>query len=105
MRASTVRAGTALAGRGRTGAISPRSPLALIAAGAAAVLVLWWGSTPPINGAGPALTAATLRRLVPGLHRMEVYLCGPPGMTGTAFAALTEAGVPRRRIHHESFEF
>jgi predicted ferric reductase len=51
------------------------------------------------------LSASELRRLAPGLHRMDVYLCGPPGMTGTAVAALTEAGVPRRRIHYESFEF
>jgi predicted ferric reductase len=51
------------------------------------------------------LSAAGLRQLVPGVHKMDVYLCGPPGMTGTAVAALTEAGVPRRRIHYESFEF
>ena len=51
------------------------------------------------------ISATTLRRLAPGLHRMDVYLCGPPGMTGSAVAALTEAGVPRRRIHYESFEF
>jgi predicted ferric reductase len=51
------------------------------------------------------LSAGTLRQLAPGVHRMDVYLCGPPGMTGTAVAALTEAGVPRRRIHYESFEF
>ena len=55
-------------------------------------------------GADP-LSATALRQLAPGLHRMDVYLCGPPGMTGTAVAALTEAGVPRRRIHYESFEF
>jgi predicted ferric reductase len=55
-------------------------------------------------GADP-LSPAVLRRLAPGLHRMDVYLCGPPGMTGTAVAALTKAGVPRRRIHFESFEF
>jgi predicted ferric reductase len=54
---------------------------------------------------GDPLSATALRRLAPGLHRMDVYLCGPPGMTGTAVAALTEAGVPRRRIHYESFEF
>ncbi len=52
-----------------------------------------------------SLSATTLRQLAPGVHRMDVYLCGPPGMTGTAVAALTEAGVPRRRIHCESFEF
>jgi predicted ferric reductase len=55
-------------------------------------------------GADP-LSATALRQLAPGVHRMDVYLCGPPGMTGTAVAALTEAGVPRRRIHYESFEF
>ena len=54
---------------------------------------------------GDPLSAATLRQLAPGVHRMDVYLCGPPGMTGSAVAALTEAGVPRRRIHYESFEF
>jgi len=54
---------------------------------------------------GDPLSPTVLRRLAPGLHRMDVYLCGPPGMTGTAVAALTEAGVPRRRIHFESFEF
>ena len=50
------------------------------------------------------LSAAKLRQLVPGVQKMDVYLCGPPGMTGTAVAALTEAGVPRSRIHYESFE-
>ncbi len=51
------------------------------------------------------LSAAGLRQLAPGVHKMDVYLCGPPGMTGSAVAALTEAGVPRGRIHYESFEF
>ena len=61
------------------------------------------GSRPEL-GADP-LSATALRQLAPGLHRMDVYLCGPPGMTAAAVAALREAGVPRRRIHHESFEF
>jgi predicted ferric reductase len=51
------------------------------------------------------LSAGALQQLAPGLHRMDVYLCGPPGMTGTAVTALAKAGVPRRRIHYESFEF
>jgi len=42
---------------------------------------------------------------VPGLHRYEAYVCGPSGMTQTAVESLTEAGIPRRRIHHESFTF
>jgi predicted ferric reductase len=51
------------------------------------------------------LSAQQLQALVPGLHTRDVYLCGPAGMTETAVAALRAAGVPRRRIHHESFEF
>jgi len=46
------------------------------------------------------LSAAHLRALVPGLHRQEAYICGPPGMTGAAVSALRTAGVPRRRIHY-----
>jgi ferredoxin-NADP reductase/DMSO/TMAO reductase YedYZ heme-binding membrane subunit len=51
------------------------------------------------------LAARELRHLVPGLHRYEAYVCGPAGMTKAAIASLRDAGVPRRRIHHESFEF
>jgi predicted ferric reductase len=50
------------------------------------------------------LSAGQLSHLVPGLHRHDVYLCGPAGMTDTAIRALRDAGVPRRRIHHEKFE-
>lgn len=46
-----------------------------------------------------------LEWIVPGLHRHEAYVCGPPGMTQTVVSSLVAAGVPRRRIHHESFEF
>jgi ferredoxin-NADP reductase/DMSO/TMAO reductase YedYZ heme-binding membrane subunit len=51
------------------------------------------------------LSARNLAGLVPGLHRRQAYVCGPPGMTETAIRALRAAGVPRRRIHHESFDF
>ena len=51
------------------------------------------------------LSAGHLRELVPGLHRHEVYVCGPPGMAETAIAALQQAGVPRKRIHREAFDF
>jgi ferredoxin-NADP reductase len=54
---------------------------------------------------GDPLTADELRRIAPGLDAMEVYVCGPPGMTVAAVAALRAAGVPRRRVHVESFEF
>ena len=54
---------------------------------------------------GDPLTAAGLRRLVPGLHKQDVYVCGPAGMTSSVVDALREAGVPRGRVHYESFEF
>jgi predicted ferric reductase len=46
-----------------------------------------------------------LRHHVPDLAQHDVYLCGPPGMTGAVLAELRAARVPRRQIHHESFEF
>ncbi|MCX4530720.1 ferredoxin reductase family protein [Streptomyces sp. NBC_00841] len=57
-----------------------------------------------VDGDAP-LSAPALSRLVPGLAAHDVYLCGPPGMTEAAIRALRDAGVPRRRIHHESFAF
>nr|WP_244299443.1 ferredoxin reductase family protein [Streptomyces viridochromogenes] len=51
------------------------------------------------------LTAGGLAVLVPDIAERDVYLCGPPGMTSAAIPALRRAGVPRRRIHHESFAF
>lgn len=51
------------------------------------------------------LTARGLAALVPDLAAHDVYLCGPPGMARAAVEALREAGVPARRIHHESFTF
>jgi predicted ferric reductase len=51
------------------------------------------------------LDAEHLQQTVPGLHRCEAYVCGPSGMTNAAVSALVEAGIPRRRIHHESFDF
>ena len=35
----------------------------------------------------------------------ETYLCGPTGMTASVIKTLRALGVPRRHIHHESFEF
>ncbi|MDN0198330.1 ferredoxin reductase family protein [Streptomyces sp. S.PNR 29] len=57
------------------------------------------------EGRRPAITGKTLRRILPDIARHDVYLCGPPGLAEESYAALREAGVPHRRIHHESFEF
>jgi predicted ferric reductase len=55
--------------------------------------------------AGDPLSAAALRANLPDVAEHDVYVCGPPGMTAAATQALRTAGVPRRHIHHESFEF
>jgi predicted ferric reductase len=51
------------------------------------------------------LSAQRLNRLVPGLREHEIYLCGPEAMMATVRKSLTEAGVPRRHVHYESFRF
>ncbi|MFB7494813.1 ferric reductase-like transmembrane domain-containing protein [Streptomyces sp. NPDC056161] len=56
------------------------------------------------DGARPGLTADALRTAYPGLAGHDVYLCGPPGFAEDVYAQLRAAGVPDRRIHHESFE-
>ena len=54
---------------------------------------------------GNPLSAGELTRRVPGLIDHDVYLCGPPGLTDTLTRELRDAGVRRRQIHRESFEF
>ena len=51
------------------------------------------------------LSAAALAANVPDLREHDVYVCGPDGMTAAVTAALRGAGVPRRQIHTETFEF
>ncbi|EST21558.1 ferredoxin reductase family protein [Streptomyces roseochromogenus] len=60
-----------------------------------------------LNGPGgerPDISAQSLRATFPGLAGHDVYLCGPHGFAGDMYEALRAAGVPDRRIHHESFE-
>jgi ferredoxin-NADP reductase len=56
------------------------------------------------DGARPRLTPGALHGAVPGLADHDVFLCGPPGFAEDMYEALCAAGVPDRRIHHESFE-
>ncbi|MCX4593296.1 ferredoxin reductase family protein [Streptomyces sp. NBC_01549] len=56
------------------------------------------------DGTRPRFTAESLRASVPDLAGHDVYLCGPPAMARDLYGALRAAGVPNRRIHHESFE-
>jgi predicted ferric reductase len=61
-------------------------------------------SADPPDGPLP-ITAAGLLAEVPELaeHAMDVYICGPPAMTGAVYEALREAGVPSRCVHRESY--
>ncbi|GAA1907407.1 ferredoxin reductase family protein [Streptantibioticus ferralitis] len=56
------------------------------------------------DGRRADISAAALRTVLPDIAEHDAYLCGPPGLMEQAHAALREAGVPGRRIHHESFE-
>ncbi|CAM5710170.1 Ferric reductase OS=Streptomyces alboniger OX=132473 GN=CP975_11140 PE=4 SV=1 [Streptomyces alboniger] len=56
------------------------------------------------HGHRPGITAESLRAAVPDLDAHDVYLCGPHGFARDLYEALRTAGVPDRRIHHESFE-
>ncbi|MGW2932752.1 ferredoxin reductase family protein [Streptomyces sp. NPDC001156] len=56
------------------------------------------------DGERPDISADTLRRKLPDIDRHDVFMCGPPGFAQQVYEALRGAGVPARRIHHESFE-
>jgi len=80
-----------------------RDELDAIAAARGATVYYLVGSRVEI-GSDP-LSPKMLRSLVPGLEQQEAYVCGPSGMILAAVEALRAAGVPRRQIHFESFEF
>ncbi|MEU0407928.1 ferric reductase-like transmembrane domain-containing protein [Streptomyces griseorubiginosus] len=56
------------------------------------------------DGSRPRLSPGTLHGMVPELADHDVYLCGPSGFAQDMYEALRAAGVPDRRIHHESFQ-
>jgi predicted ferric reductase len=51
------------------------------------------------------LNASVLAANIPDLTLHDVYVCGPAGMTSAVLRELQRAGVPRRQLHYESFEF
>jgi predicted ferric reductase len=51
------------------------------------------------------LDAGTLRQLVPDVRRRDVYVCGPDALARGVAHELRRVGVPKRRIHFESFTF
>jgi len=56
------------------------------------------------NGERPVFTVESLRASVSDLSGHDVYLCGPHAFAQDLYRVLRAAGVPDRRIHHESFE-
>ena len=51
------------------------------------------------------ITASTLRRALPDIHRRDVYICGPEAFTASVAEECARAGIPADRIHFESFVF
>jgi predicted ferric reductase len=51
------------------------------------------------------LSAPALDANVPDLRGHDVFVCGPDEMIAAVIAALRQAKVPRRHIHHETFQF
>jgi predicted ferric reductase len=45
----------------------------------------------------------TLRRLVPDLHRRDVFVCGPDGFVASIIDLARRLGVPDEAIHHEAY--
>ncbi|CCH27749.1 Oxidoreductase [Saccharothrix espanaensis DSM 44229] len=52
---------------------------------------------------GPPLGARALAAAVPDIRDRDVFVCGPPGMTGAVLQGLRELGVPKRQVHAERF--
>lgn len=52
-----------------------------------------------------AITAHSLRQLVPDLTSRDVYICASPRFSTAVTAALVQAGLPRRQLHQEEFNF
>jgi predicted ferric reductase len=50
-------------------------------------------------------SAEGMQRLVPDVHRRDVYLCGPPGLVDAAVDILRDLEVPPGQMHLDPFEF
>jgi predicted ferric reductase len=49
------------------------------------------------------ITHQRLAQLVPGIEGHELYVCGPPGFAAAVLTAARHLGIPRHRLHAESF--
>ena len=49
------------------------------------------------------LDEQSLPRMVPDLHRRDVYVCGPEGFVTSIVEVAARLGVPAEAIHHEAY--
>ena len=50
-------------------------------------------------------SAEGMQKIVPDVHRRDVYLCGPPGLVDAAVDILRDLEVPASQMHLDPFEF
>ena len=68
-----------------------------------AVAHLLPGPPDAVSPNGPLLGPHNIAALVPDVRQRDVYVCGPPGMTGAVLESLRLLGIPRDQIHAERF--
>jgi predicted ferric reductase len=61
--------------------------------------------TGPASDPRNAITAHSLKAMVPELAAHDVYLCASPRFASAVAMALAQAGLPRRQLHQEDFSF
>jgi len=49
------------------------------------------------------LDERSLQRLVPDLHRRDIYVCGPEGFVTSIVEVAARLGLPSEAIHHEAY--
>jgi predicted ferric reductase len=49
------------------------------------------------------ISDVSLPRLVPDLHRRDIFVCGPEGFVASIVGVVKALGVPDEAIHHEAF--
>ena len=49
------------------------------------------------------LDERSLLRLVPDLHRRDIYVCGPEGFVTSIVELAARLGVPAEAVHHEAY--
>jgi predicted ferric reductase len=54
---------------------------------------------------GAAAPGGAIAELIPDLADRDVYVCGPVEFTDAVLDAARAAGVPKHRLHHETFSF